>query len=103
MGRSKELWGEDASTFDPERFVRDPKQANNAFKFTAFQGGPRTCLGQNMAYLEEKTMLSMIFQRYDIHLIEGQKVEIQMSATLPMKRGLRLQFIPRNSRKINFC
>ena len=96
MGRSPELWGADCRDFRPERFIEDPKQANNAFKFTAFQGGPRTCLGQNMAYLEEETMLALMLQKYDFELIPGQDIKIQLSLTLPMTTGLRLRFTERS-------
>jgi len=95
MGRSRDLWGDDACEFRPERFIEDPKQKSNTFKFTAFQGGPRTCLGQNMAYLEEKTLLAMMFQRFDISLVQGQQVRSLLSLTLPMKQGLKLNFVQR--------
>lgn len=95
MGRSADIWGSDFSEFKPERFIEDPKLSSNPFKFSAFQGGPRTCLGQNMAYLEEQTMLALILQKYSFQLVQGQKVEPMLSLTLPMKTGLRLRFTPR--------
>jgi hypothetical protein len=42
------LW-ENCTEFRPERFLENPKPS--PFVFTAFQAGPRICLGQNMALL----------------------------------------------------
>jgi len=95
MGRSQEIWGPDCRQFRPERFIEDPKLANDAFRFPAFQGGPRTCLGQNMAYLEEQTLLAMILQRYDFDLVPGQDIRILLSLTLPMANNLKLKFTKR--------
>lgn len=49
MQRRKDLWGEDALEFNPERWL-DPDRIKNMtidpFKFLPFNAGPRICLGQ---------------------------------------------------------
>ena len=49
MQRRKDLWGEDALEFDPERWI-DPERVkimtSDPFKFVPFNAGPRICLGQ---------------------------------------------------------
>lgn len=44
MHKRKDLWGEDADKFDPERWI-DPARArkvvDNPFMFLPFNGGPR--------------------------------------------------------------
>jgi cytochrome P450 len=37
------------------------------FTFIPFIAGPRNCLGQNLALLESKMVLSLLLQRYNIH------------------------------------
>lgn len=49
MQRRKDLWGEDALEFNPERWL-DPARVKtmtaDPFKFIPFNAGPRICLGQ---------------------------------------------------------
>ena len=47
MGRNENLW-DDPLEFRPDRFVNDMKP--NPYKFTAFQAGPRQCLGYYYYY-----------------------------------------------------
>ena len=44
MHRSKEVYGEDANEFRPERW-EGPELKNIGFGFMPFHGGPRICLG----------------------------------------------------------
>eukprot|EP00968_Pinguiococcus_pyrenoidosus_P028132 scaffold7650_cov439-Pinguiococcus_pyrenoidosus.AAC.1 len=91
MGRSEELWGEDCLEFRPERFLADTKPS--PFIFTAFLAGPRMCLGQNLAYLEARTVIARILASYTVSLPEAAPpVEYDNSITLPMKHGLWLRF-----------
>lgn len=49
--RNKEVWGEDADAFRPERwFERDPAALQKAFN--PFSYGPRACVGKNLATME---------------------------------------------------
>ncbi|CAE6470356.1 unnamed protein product [Rhizoctonia solani] len=52
--RRKDIWSEDAEDFKPERWFTDNSKrvhVTNPFAFIPFNGGPRMCLGQNLAYL----------------------------------------------------
>eukprot|EP00005_Dracoamoeba_jomungandri_P005166 CAMPEP_0174261378 /NCGR_PEP_ID=MMETSP0439-20130205/11393_1 /TAXON_ID=0 /ORGANISM="Stereomyxa ramosa, Strain Chinc5" /LENGTH=303 /DNA_ID=CAMNT_0015345841 /DNA_START=559 /DNA_END=1470 /DNA_ORIENTATION=- len=80
-GRSTKIWGPDALEFRPERFDEDyPKEA-----FYPFHLGPQLCLGRSMAYLEAKTMLSMLIQRFTFTLAPGAEVKPIVSIVLPAK------------------
>ncbi|XP_078448009.1 cytochrome P450 704C1-like [Wolffia australiana] len=52
MGRMKYIWGEDAEEFRPERWLDEQGvyRQESPYKFTAFQAGPRMCLGKDFAY-----------------------------------------------------
>ncbi|MCJ1243271.1 hypothetical protein MMC30_000468 [Trapelia coarctata] len=56
VNTSKELWGEDAAEFNPERWM-GPGRANtggaeSAYSFLTFLKGPRGCIGENFAWAE---------------------------------------------------
>ncbi|KAL4874840.1 cytochrome P450 [Aspergillus karnatakaensis] len=51
MHRSKDIYGEDANEFVPERWA-DPAVKKKGFAFLPFHGGPRICLGKDFALAE---------------------------------------------------
>jgi cytochrome P450 len=52
IGRNEELYGKDADTFRPERFLEDPDWASRALTYDFAWGyGNRRCLGKVLAML----------------------------------------------------
>ncbi|KAK5125177.1 hypothetical protein LTR85_000853 [Meristemomyces frigidus] len=72
MHRRKDLWGEDANEFKPERFQgRKP-----GWEYLPFNGGPRICIGQQFALTEASYVIVRLLQRFDkitpgAHELEG--------------------------------
>lgn len=88
MGRDEDLWA-DPYNFDPMRFFEKPKPS--PFVFTAFQAGPRICLGQNFAIVEMKCFIARLLQHYEFSLRQDPAtVTYENSLTLPIKGGLLL-------------
>ena len=88
MGRSEELW-ESPLKFEPDRFSANMKPS--PYKFTAFQGGPRQCLGQNLALLEMKVCLYRLLSSFDFDLAQDKDTVTYVNTiTLPIKNGLRV-------------
>jgi len=93
MGRQTALWGPDALQFRPERFADNYKP--NPFVFTAFQAGPRTCLGQNFAILEMKCALARLLSMFEFKLEQSaESVTYSNTLTLPIRGGLCLSATP---------
>ncbi|KAK6139336.1 hypothetical protein DH2020_026917 [Rehmannia glutinosa] len=91
MGRMEYNWGADAASFNPERWLKDGVFQNaSPFKFTAFQAGPRICLGKDSAYLQMKMALAILCRFYEFKLVPGHQVKYRMMTILSMEHGLKL-------------
>ena len=90
MGRDADLWGEDCLEFKPERFLHQTSKPS-PFVFIAFQAGPRTCLGQNFALLEMKTVLVRLLLMFEFSFAQDpHTIRYENSLTLPMRGGMQL-------------
>ncbi|KAL1319227.1 hypothetical protein HN51_071523 [Arachis hypogaea] len=93
MGRMKSLWGDDAEEFKPERWLDiDGKfQQESPFKFTAFQAGPRVCLGKDFSYRQMKIFSAILLGSYKFKLVDEHKsIHYRTSLTLHLDGGLHL-------------
>ena len=77
LGRMEAVWGEDALEFKPGRWVSETGgfREEPSYKFFAFFGGPRSCLGKLLAMTLMKTAVVEILQNYDFQLVKGQTIE----------------------------
>ncbi|CAN0841269.1 Cytochrome P450 86A22 [Linum grandiflorum] len=99
MGRMKFIWGDDCLEFRPERWLtRDGTKfdVQDAYKFVAFNAGPRICLGKDLAYLQMKSIAAAVLLRHRLTVVPGHRVEQKMSLTLFMKYGLVMDVGPRD-------
>lgn len=69
MHRRKDLWGEDADQFVPERW----ESIRPGWSYAPFNGGPRICIGQQFALTEAGYVIVRMLQRYEA--IEGTDVD----------------------------
>ncbi|RDL37106.1 Uncharacterized protein BP5553_04539 [Venustampulla echinocandica] len=89
MNRSRFTWGEDADQFSPERWLEDGNLiSKTAFEFPVFNGGPRTCLGKNMAENVAVQVIATMALFFDFKAIDEKERISQNSLTLPMDGGL---------------
>lgn len=61
MQRRKDLWGQDADVFNPERWENSK---GHGWEYLPFNGGPRICLGQQFALTEAGYVITRLMQRF---------------------------------------
>lgn len=69
MARLTSVWGEDAEMYNPDRWLDGDTGKLvqvSPFKFTAFLGGPRQCLGMKFALMEMKITMAAVLSKFDI-------------------------------------
>lgn len=94
----KNIWGEDANEFNPERFSQGTAKAcrNNPMGFIPFSFGPRKCVGQTFAIMEAKIVLAMIITTFTFHLSPSYRHAPISVLTLKPRHGVQVIFRPAN-------
>jgi len=70
LHRRKDIWGDDAEEFKPERWQgRRP-----GWEFLPFNGGPRICIGQQLALTTASYVVVRLLQRFE--RVEGTAEEL---------------------------
>jgi cytochrome P450 len=77
-----EVW-KNPDQFDPGRFDPEKAEKTHFFAHIPFGGGPRVCIGQNMAKMQILLVMSAITRNYDFEL--SDKKEIGMHAMMLLK------------------
>ncbi|EYU27551.1 hypothetical protein ABFS82_13G147800 [Erythranthe guttata] len=97
-GRMESVWGKDCLEFKPERWISASGGIKHepSYKFPAFNAGPRTCLGKQMAFVQMKMLAATIVYHYKIELVEGHVVAPRDSVILHAKNGLKVTLSKRN-------
>eukprot|EP00268_Persea_americana_P051241 TRINITY_DN5642_c0_g1_i1.p1 TRINITY_DN5642_c0_g1~~TRINITY_DN5642_c0_g1_i1.p1 ORF type:complete len:552 (-),score=94.69 TRINITY_DN5642_c0_g1_i1:325-1980(-) len=93
MGRMKFLWGDEADVFRPERWLDKEGifQPESPFKFTAFQAGPRICIGKEFAYRQMKIFVAVLLHFFTFKLMDENKaVKYRTMINLHIDQGLYL-------------
>lgn len=81
--QDKEIWGENADKFYPERWL-DGTASTNPLTWLPFGAGPRICIGMKLAYLEEKIVLVYILRKYRLLKTEKSTDKIELNGNSVM-------------------
>ncbi|WOL03189.1 Cytochrome P450 [Canna indica] len=102
MARMEAVWGVDCGEYKPERWLEAGTGAfrpESPFKYPVFHGGPRMCLGKEMAYIQMKSVAACVLEKFAVEVSEkAASPEKMVSLTLRMEGGLPVLLRPRESR-----
>jgi cytochrome P450 len=80
--------------FDPLRFSPERSARRAPYTYLPFGGGPRLCIGHNLAMIEAQLILATIAGRYDLRLPPGHVVEAERLFVLRPRGGLPMLVVP---------
>jgi len=88
----------DPEKFDPDRFGPGREEHKSSpYAYLGFGGGMHSCMGQNFAFMQVKTILSVLFREYDIEMIADKMPEIDYKAMVVGPKGdCRIRYKKRN-------
>jgi cytochrome P450 len=87
--RHRALWS-DPDRFDPERFSREQSAARPRFAYLPFGGGPRICIGAQLALTEVSLLVATMAQRFRLKLVPRQDIVLLHRITLRPRDGIRM-------------
>lgn len=103
MGRMKNIWGEDCAQFKLERWLLSLEEnsitSNNGniiysgvspFKYPIFQGGPRTCLGKDIAFVQMKFVASAVLPKFELRPVDTRSPVFIPLLTAQMANGFKV-------------
>ena len=74
--RLPQLWGDQAETFDPERFTSENIKQQKPFSYVPFGGGMHQCGGRKFAWNSLKVSLTWLLRNYEMEFVGKGATEL---------------------------
>jgi cytochrome P450 len=95
--RNPAIWS-NPEIFDPDRFSPERCDERQRFGYLPFGGGPRLCIGQNMAMVQILLIVVAIVAKYDFTLTDDKPVNSLPMMLLRPEGPIHMQFQERQGK-----
>ncbi|XP_023169188.2 probable cytochrome P450 313a4 [Drosophila hydei] len=95
LHRSKQIWGDDAETFNPEHFLPHNLQSKHPYAYIPFTKGIRNCIGWRYALISAKVTLAKLLRNFkfstsfkfeDLYFVEDITIKLKTVPQLQVQR-----------------
>src|SRR5919201_4792359 len=85
-------------SFDPDRIAPANTKDWHRYQYIPFGGGPRKCIGHELAMLEMTIIVAMVAQLFRLDLVPGHPVYPKPMVTLRPAHGMPMIITPRTDK-----
>jgi cytochrome P450 len=96
IGAKDNAYFTNAEDFNPNRWITETRcPMHNTNAFIPFGAGPRFCPGRNLALLEMKMVLSMLFKNFNVQMVSSNETIEEILAFTMMSTPYRVKLTKR--------
>uniref|UniRef100_UPI00358F2054 lanosterol 14-alpha demethylase isoform X1 n=1 Tax=Myxine glutinosa TaxID=7769 RepID=UPI00358F2054 len=97
--RLSDFWPQ-PEAFWPDRFLQESNTSPDKFSYVPFGAGRHRCIGENFAYVQIKTIWSVLLRLYKFELIDGNFPDINYTTMIHTPRKPIIRYCRRHHKSL---